>query len=193
MQALCGFIISAGCALCGFINTNSYIDFVGLYSGDPLSMMKGNALELAIPLPTVCHILMTGYLAKILSPIIKRVMISMVRLLRRIAGENEPMHWNCLKDAAYSLAPGCIKTLCAWAPMSVPCPSVQPLKVSSIHNSVLPLRKWDVPVRFIEWLGNGMPFHVSAFRHGSSSKGLMLPSHFSINGTVKRGSFCTVW
>lgn len=110
--------------------------------------------------------------AKIAAAIIQSIMVTMIRFFPRLAAQYESVH---ITEHARNLT--CSIVSATWFHYA-PVPLIEPVVIVCVNERILPSRKRDNAIGWIRWLGNGMPLK-SAFRHESSSKGFVLPSHFT--------------
>ncbi len=100
----------------------------------------------------ICAILQSCSLSKIGSSIVQTISIYMVYVHIRTGFENYTMHSYFLIGSHY------VKSFRRIIPLCIPIPARKPFKILCIDNSVLVSRKWNQAIRWIKWLGNGMPF-----------------------------------
>lgn len=136
-----------------------------------------NSFESSLVIATdsgVTHIFMPIAFPQIFSTIIECVVVAMISFFFFGALENFAVHlYNCI----LLFFPPCIKSFALAAPICIPIPLREPLKIFGINNRILPLCERNESERLIERLDDCVAFHA-AFRHWSSCKGLLLPAAF---------------
>src|SRR6266705_6153612 len=100
-------------------------------------------------------ILMICALAKILTPIIKRLSITMICFFSRTEAKDYAMH----RHHFLSNRSTGVKTVRVSSPYGIPIPLIEPLKISSINDGVLSLCERDKTVGCVKRLDNLVPFH----------------------------------
>jgi hypothetical protein len=125
---------------------------------------------------SVALILRRSAFAKIVTTVVKPIMVFMVHSFIRLATKDESVHPDVFRDSP----PQCVKCFCVTVPIRAPRPLVEPLKISGIHQSILSLRQRDKTVGWVGRLSNGVSwFHAESW-HRSSCKGLLRLSRYSI-------------
>jgi len=115
-------------------------------------------------------------LTKIISAIVQCLMVPMVSFFFWIlASQDEAVHI----DENSRFSPHGIKSA-HFIFESGPIPLIQPFIVSGIYQRILSFSQWNQAVRWVRWLGDGMSLKPT-FRHESSTKGFVLPSHFTVS------------
>lgn len=110
------------------------------------------------PNPAISAIFGVGTHSKVDSSIIERVVVYVISPLLAATSRYNVAHINDLHlPVGIMDAPLGVKTPSSNVPLGVPVPLREALKVLSINNSVLALRKWNQAVGWIERLTNGVP------------------------------------
>jgi hypothetical protein len=141
-------------------------------------------------LRTVSTVLTNSALAKIFSAVVQGVMVLVIDVQRIAWSEAKDFSSHVYRRVLFATCrssyPASDKTPGLRAPVCVPVPFRERVKILGVDDCVLSSRKGYKAVRFIQWLRNGMP-HNSAFRHESSLIGLVQRSHFNIGGALSHG------
>lgn len=119
---------------------------------------------------------MCGF-AQILPAVIQSIMVYMIGKLTFTTFQYLRCHAKILPPE-FSVSSS-IKTASILAPLSTPVEFGQPIKISNVHDGILPLCQGDQSVRLVERLVNHVAFHVF-LRHRSSLKDLCYQPHYSI-------------
>lgn len=125
----------------------------------------------------IALILIWSSLTKIFPSIIKSVSIFVISLECTTAIQNLPRHIYSSFFCVMFTPSDRIEALCNRTPMSTPIPAAEPLKIISIHNSVLALCKWNESIRLVKRLGNFVSKNTS-FLHVLTSNESVLPAAF---------------
>lgn len=114
---------------------------------------------------------------KIIPTIVEGVAILMIAALFHSTAKNYSVH--PYSRLAYFACAFCIKTLGAFIPISKPVEFGQPLKISGIHDGILPFCERNKPIIGIERLLNLVTLH-GAFHRSTSNGSLNFSRYFSI-------------
>lgn len=112
--------------------------------------------------------------SEIISAVIKCIVISVVSFFGPDAVKYKSMH--SYVSSLYSVI-----RLGSGTKPRLPVPLIKPFIVPRIYKRILSLRKSNEAVRLVRWLGDFVSRNMK-FRHESSTKGFVLPSHFTICG-----------
>lgn len=140
---------------------------------EPYSLKSGTAV---FPWFTIKAILGMGTLTKILATIVERISVFMVAFFPWFTFKNLTMHGD---RSMSSNGPSNVKTFGAIRPYRIPIPLREPLKVSSINNGILALRKSNKTIGWVRRLSNKVSLHP-AFWHGLTSSKVLQLSRYSI-------------
>lgn len=179
MILFCCFVISMGCFFGGEKESQVFVNLATVYSCCPTTARttprnsfestRVIALWSSIPLA-----LSPSASAKILFSHVQCVVINVISFFVWITVKHCSVHENTFYRTVRFVSSS-VKAFSALVPAGVPIPLRKPLKVFSVNNGVLSLRKWNQAVRLVERLGYCMSLHA-VLEHWSTSNGLLLPA-----------------
>jgi hypothetical protein len=105
--------------------------------------------------PPIALILAVRASPQILSAVVQFIMVSVIHGFVTLWLHDFPMH----QDGTSSRIPAIGKVPHFFRAATGPAPSREPLEIGNVHNRVLPSRKWDKAIRFIQGLNNYVTLH----------------------------------